>query len=114
MKYSIYDNKSTVITPIGEELSSEEWLARYPWGKRAKMIVGGGIINGTVALVFDDYVETMRKIGCDFSTCETDEDYLKTIENFEDQMQQTSIIDNNERIANALEDLIVINMPDTE
>ena len=53
-RYKIYDNKSDVITPVGEKLTAEQWLDRYQWGRYTKMIVGGGIINGSVALVFDD------------------------------------------------------------
>ena len=79
-RYKIYDNKSDVITPVGEKLTAEQWLDRYQWGRYTKMIVGGGIINGSVALVFDDEVERYRKAGCDFSSCTTDEDYLAAIE----------------------------------
>ena len=70
-RYKIYDNKSDVITPVGEKLTAEQWLDRYQWGRYTKMIVGGGIINGSVALVFDDEVERYRKAGCDFilSSC---------------------------------------------
>ena len=83
-RYKIYDNKSDVITPVGEKLTAEQWLDRYQWGRYTKMIVGGGIINGSVALVFDDAVEHYRKAGCDFSSCTTDEDCLAAIEAFED------------------------------
>ena len=83
-RYKIYDNKSDVITPVGEKLTAEQWLDRYQWGRYTKMIVGGGIINGSVALVFDNEVERYRKAGCDFSSCTTDEDYLAAIEAFED------------------------------
>ena len=65
---------------MGEKLTAEQWLDRYQWGRYTKMIVGGGIINGSVALVFDDEVERYRKAGCDFSACVTDEDYLAAIE----------------------------------
>ena len=56
-RYKIYDNSSDVITPVGEVLTAEQWLDRYPWGRFAKMIVGGGVINGSVALIFDEAVE---------------------------------------------------------
>ena len=46
-RYKIYDNSSDVITPVGEVLTAEQWLDRYPWGRFAKMIVGGGVINGS-------------------------------------------------------------------
>lgn len=83
-RYKIYDNSSDVITPVGEVLTAEQWLDRYPWGRFAKMIVGGGVINGSVALIFDEAVERCRRAGCDFSGCTTDEDYLAAMEAFED------------------------------
>ena len=82
-RYKIYDNSSDVITPVGEVLTAEQWLDRYPWGRFAKMIVGGGVINGSVALIFDEAVERCRRAGCDFSGCTTDEDYLAAMEAFE-------------------------------
>ena len=60
-RYKIYDNSSDVITPVGEVLTAEQWLDRYPWGRFAKMIVGGGVINGSVALIFDEAVERCRR-----------------------------------------------------
>ena len=30
-RYKIYDNKSDVITPVGEKLTAEQWLDRYQW-----------------------------------------------------------------------------------
>ena len=103
-RYKIYDNATNVITPIGEVLTPEQWLDRYPWGRVAKMIVGGGVINGSVALVYDDYVEAMKKAGCDLSGCTTDEEVLAAIEAFEDnppvaEAEPTA----EERIAAALE-----------
>lgn len=115
-RYKIYDNESNVLTYAGEDLTAEEWLARYPWGRVTKMIVGGGVINGACALIFDDYVETMRKAGCDFSECETDEDYLAAIEAFEDNppVVEDDSVSDQARIADTLEDLVVLNMPDEE
>ena len=111
----IYDNKSDVITPVGEKLTAEQWLDRYQWGRYTKMIVGGGIINGSVALVFDDEVERYRKAGCDFSACVTDEDYLAAIEAFEDNppMADAGVSDQT-RIADALEDMVALSLPDAE
>ena len=116
-RYKIYDNVSPVFTPIGEELTAEQWLSRYPWAKRTKMIVGGGAINGSVALVFDDYVSMMVIAGCDFSACTSDQDYLDAIENFEDAAGKGSAEDtvsDQTRIADALEDIVALCMPDAE
>lgn len=116
-RYKIYDNKSPVFTPIGEELTAEQWLSRYPWAKHTKMVVGGGVINGSVALVFDDYVSMMAKAGCDFSACTSDQDYLDAIENFEDAAGKGSTEDtvsDQTRIADALEDIVALSMPAAE
>ena len=114
-RYKIYDNKSDVITPVGEKLTAEQWLDRYQWGRYTKMIVGGGIINGSVALVFDDEVERYRKAGCDFSACVTDEDYLVAIEAFEDDppMADAGVSDQT-RIADALEDMVALSLPESD
>ena len=113
-RYKIYDNSSDVITPVGEVLTAEQWLDRYPWGRFAKMIVGGGIINGSVALVFDDEVERYRKAGCDFSSCTTDEDYLAAMEAFEDAPSADTGVSDQTRIADALEDMVALSLPDAE
>ena len=87
-RYKIYDNTSDVITPVGEKLTAEQWLDRYQWGRYTKMIVGGGIINGSVALVF---------------------------EAFEDNppMADAGVSDQT-RIADALEDMVALSLPDAE
>lgn len=117
-RYKIYDNKSDVITPIGEVLTAEQWLNRYPWGRMTKMIVGGGVINGSVALVFDDYVDMLKKAGCDFSGCTTDEEMLAAIEAFEDTPPaaeaEAAGTSDQTRIADALEDLVALSLPDTD
>lgn len=115
-KYAIYDGKSNVITPVGEELTAEQWLKRYPWAKKTKMVVGGGVINGSIAFVFDDFVSMYEDAGLDFSVCETDQDKLDMIEEFEKSQKQAArsatTISTQERIANALEDLVVLSLPD--
>ena len=114
-RYKIYDNKSDVITPGGEKLPAEQWLDRYQWGRYTKMIVGGGIINGSVALVFDDEVERSRKAGRDFSSRTTHEDYLAPIQAFQDHppMADAGVADQT-RIADALEDVVALSLPDAE
>ena len=107
-RYKIYDNKSDVITRWARSLPLSS-AGPLPVGRYTKMIVGGGIINGSVALVFDDEVERYRKAGCDFSACTTDEDYLTAIEAFEDNppMADAGVSDQT-RIADALEDMVAL------
>lgn len=112
-RYVIYDNSSNIITPSGAEFTAEEWLNRYPWGRKSKMVVGGGVINGNVALLFDDFVAEMRRHGCDFAGCSTDQDYLDAIEKFEDAAATAPApITDQTRMADALEDMVVLQMPD--
>lgn len=113
-RYAIYDGKSDVITPSGATFTAKEWLDKFPWGRMTKMIVGGGVINGSVALVFDDYVEQAKKRGCDLSDCTTDEEILAKIEEFEDNPPVVETYSAQDRIADALEDLAVQNMTDAE
>ena len=75
------------------------------------MVVGGGVINGCVAFIFDDFVAEMRRQGCDFAGCVTDQQYLDAIEKFEDTPPVETIGDQT-RMADALEDLVVLQMPD--
>ena len=116
MKYQIYDNVSDVITPSGKVFTAEEWLAKYPWAKTHKMIISTGVINGAVAYVFDDYVNDLKNNGVDFSECKCVEDYLRKIEEFEDGLRKITESEESvqERIANALEDLVVLQMPNVE
>ena len=60
-------------------------------------------------------MERYRKAGCDFSSCTTDEDYLAAIEAFEDKppMADAGVSDQT-RIADALEDMVALSLPDAE
>ena len=87
-RYKIYDNSSDVITPVGEVLTAEQWL--------------------------DEAVERCRRAGCDFSGCTTDEDYLAAMEAFEDAPPADTGISDQTRIADALEDMVALSLPDAE
>jgi len=86
-RYKIWDKNETIYTPSGEEFTKEQWLARYKWANNpsAKMIIGAGVINGTVAMEFNATVEHYKKRGCAIDTATmTDEQVLQAIEDFED------------------------------
>lgn len=114
-RYQIWDKQSDVITPIGEVLTPAQWLERYPMGNRLDLIIGGGAINGSVCMEYSSTIEMYRSMGCDFSSCITQQDHLDAIEAFEDAQNtpDTSTPDQT-RIADALEDLVVLQMPDEE
>jgi hypothetical protein len=86
-RYKIWDKNEPIYTPSGEEFTKEQWLARYKWANNpsAKMIIGAGVINGTVAMEFNATVEYYKKRGCVIDTATmTDEQVLQAIEDFED------------------------------
>lgn len=109
-KYVIWNKKSDVITPIGEVLSPAQWIQRYPSANVLTTVVAGGEINGAFFGVLSQMVDMYTKMGCDFSACETDQSKLDAIEAFEDEMNtaNASYVSDDERIANALEDMIVL------
>lgn len=85
-KYAIWNKKDPILTPIGEVLTAEQWIERYPIAGVASInvVCAGGEINGAFFGTLGQMVELYTKQGCDFSTCETAEDKLAAIEAFED------------------------------
>lgn len=116
-RYAIWDKVSPVITPIGEVLTAEQWIDRYPVAgvSSIKVVCAGGEINGAYFGTLGQMVEMYGKMGCDFSGCETDEDKLAAIEAFEDAMNAPSDEPTtDERIAAALEYQVMASLPDEE
>ena len=71
--------------------------------------------KGSDVVLIDDEVERYRKAGCDFSSCTTDEDYLAAIEAFEDNPPVADAgVSDQTRIADALEDMVALSLPDAE
>ena len=105
-RYAIWNKQDPIITPIGEVLTAEQWIDRYPVAGVAtiKVVCGGGEINGAFFGTLGQMVEMYGKMGCDFSACETDQDKLAVIEAFEDaQNAPRNEATAEERIAAALE-----------
>lgn len=114
-RYQIWNKKDNVITPIGEVLTPQQWIERYPMANVVDLVIGGGTINGSVCMEYTQTIDTYRQMGCDFSKCVSKQDHLDAIEAFEDEQNTpTSIVTDETRIADALEDLVVLNMPDAE
>lgn len=114
-KYAIWNKTDNIITPIGEVLSPAQWIERYPMANVVDIVIGGGVINGAYCMEYTSFKNMYEKMGCDFSGCITQQDYLDAIEEFEDAQNQPSTdIPDETRIADALEDLVVLNMPDAE
>ena len=87
-RYAIWDKQSPIITPIGEVLSAEQWVSRYPVAGVASITVvcAAGEINGAFFGTLGQMVQMYEAQGADFSACETAEDKLAVIEAFEDEM----------------------------
>lgn len=113
-RYAIWDKISPIITPIGEVLSAEQWIARYPVAQLPNIVVvcSAGEINGGFFGTLGQMVQMYEAQGADFSEATTDEEKLEVIEAFEDAMNEPDTTPSaEERIAAALELQNVMAMP---
>lgn len=85
-RYAIWDKQSPIITPIGEVLTAEQWIQRYPVAgvPSITVVCGAGEINGSFFGTLGQMVQMYENQGADFSACTTDEEKLEVIEAFED------------------------------
>lgn len=85
-RYAIWNKKDPILTPIGEVLTPEQWIERYPIAgvETINVVCAGGEINGAFFGTLGQMVDMYAKQGCDFSACETAEDKLAAIEAFEE------------------------------
>lgn len=116
-RYAIWDKKSPVLTPIGEVLTAEQWIERYPIAgvQAINVVCAAGEINGAFFGTLGQMVQMYEAQGADFSACETVEDKLAVIEAFEDAMNAPSYeVSAEERIAAALEYQVMASLPDEE
>lgn len=92
-RYAIWNKKDPVITPIGEVLTAEQWIARYPMAAldSITVICAAGEINGGFFGTLGQMVTMYENEGCDFSNCNTPEEKLVAIEAFEDKRNADSI-----------------------
>lgn len=124
-KYAIWNKQDIILTPIGEALTAQQWMDRYPIAKldTVTVICAAGEINGGFFGTLGQMVEMYEKQGCDFSDCTTPEEKLDAIEAF-DAMKEAEMkaaqeaaanaITTDERIAAALEAQVLMSMPDEE
>lgn len=115
-RYAIWDKVSPIITPIGEVLSPEQWVDRYPVAAVPSITVvcAAGETNGGFFGTLGQMVQMYEAQGADFSEATTDEEKLEVIEAWEDAMNDPGDITESspeERIAAALELANVMNMP---
>ena len=121
-RYIIWDKKSDIFT-LGRdnETGKTQWTAAEyidyyaPWANNpnAKIIVGGGIINGTVFMEFEATKAMYLSHGAEITEDMNDREVLDVIEAFEDkQPEAENIITAEERIAAALEMIALEGMED--
>lgn len=116
-RYAIWNKQDPVITPVGEVLSAEQWISRYPAAglDTVTVVCGAGEINGAFFGTLGQMVQMFEAQGADFSACGTAEDKLSVIEAFEDAMNAPSNEPStDERIAAALEYQVMASLPDQE
>lgn len=91
-RYAIWDKVSPIITPIGEVLTAEKWIERYPVAgvPSITVVCAAGEINGAFFGTLGQMVQMYTAQGADFSACITDEEKLEVIEAFEDAMNAPS------------------------
>lgn len=105
-RYAIWNKVDPIITPIGEVLTAEKWIERYPVAgvPSITVVCSAGEINGGFFGTLGQMVQMYEAQGADFSACETAEDKLEVIEAFEDAMNAPSTEPTpEERQAQALE-----------
>ena len=90
-KYAIWNKKDNILTPIGEVLTPEKWIERYPIAgiESITVICAAGEINGAFFGTLGSMVEMYEKEGADFSACTTPEDKLAVIEAFDEERENT-------------------------
>lgn len=116
-RYAIWNKIDPIITPIGEVLSAEQWMNRYPVAQleTIKVVCSAGEINGGFFGTLGQMVQMYEANGCDFSACTTDEEKLEAIEAFEDAQNAPSDEPTpEERIAAAMEYQVMASLPDEE
>ena len=114
-RYAIWNKQDPIITPIGEVLTAEQWIQRYPVAgvNTITVVCAAGEVNGGFFGTLGQMVQMYEAQGCDFSACTTDEEKLAAIESFEDAMNAPSTEPTSEeRIAAALEYQVMASLPD--
>lgn len=93
MKYKIWDKKTDIITPVGEVLTPDQWIERYPVAGLSSITVlcADSEINGAFFGTLGSTAEIYASQGADFTGADTDEEKLKVINAFEAQKETKAI-----------------------
>lgn len=114
-RYAIWNKKDMILTPVGEVLTAEQWIERYPIAgvPTITVVCATGEINGAFFGTLGQMVHMWESQGYDFSKCTTDEEKLEMIEAIEDELNTPSTEPTTEeRTAAALEFIAMSSLPD--
>ena len=118
MRYKIWDKQSDIYT-LGRDstgkskFTAQEYInshAQWAANSAVKVIVGGGVINGTVFMEFNATADHYKRLGAAITDGMTDTQVLQAIEDFEDHPPVSDMPTAEERIAAALEFNNLLNM----
>ena len=123
-RYAIWNKQDMIITPIGEVLTAEQWIERYPAAgvPSITVVCSAGEINGGFFGTLGQMVKMAENEGWDFSACTNDEEKLACYEAWEDSKNTPSMEPTNEdmnaaslaSIAASLEFQNMMSLPDEE
>lgn len=111
-RYVIWDKKSDIFTPgVDKDTGKAQWTAQEyinyhaPWASNpaVKIVVGGGVINGTIFMEFEAMSDHYKRMGAPITDDMSDREALDAIQEFEDAPRIADIASPQERIAAALE-----------
>ena len=93
MRYAIWNKKDNIITPVGEVLTAEQWIQRYPVAgvDGIDVVCSAGVINGGFFGVLAQMVQMYENNGCDFSSCTTAEEKLQAMEDFDKAAAEAAV-----------------------
>ncbi len=83
-KYQIWNTTDPVITPVGEYLTPEQWISRYPAAAHIPYVIAAGEINGAFCSPLAQLEAIYTNRGCDFTECVTGDDKITVIEAYEE------------------------------
>ena len=104
MKYKIWDKQETLVTPIGEVLTAEQVIAKYPSSAlpQFKFVICDNPITLGVFMEFEQTKQAYRGMGVPITDTMTDQEVLDAISYFEEN-PPTPEPTADERIAAAME-----------
>jgi len=122
MKYKIWNKKDPIITPIGEVFTAEQWIEKYPVAgiDGIDILCADSEINGSFFGTLGSLVERYESLGVDFSSCSTGEEKIALITQFDKEQEKANKeaaekaakqLSDQTRIADALEDIVTMNLP---